>query len=90
MKQKENYTAAFAERYILEGFAAFSESADLMRKAMDMIGGFRNLYFDKDGHLHSRFSDGAMSEEERERLISMIGDSWKLINGFIESMERKE
>lgn len=87
MKEEKQYTALFAERYILEGFAAFQESANLMKQAIDRIGGFQNLYFDAEGKLHSRLSDKQMSETEKQKLFSMITDSWEIINHFFEEME---
>jgi len=86
-KQNKDYKALFAERYILEGFVAFQESADLMRKAMDMLGGFHNLYFDDKGSLHSKLSDGTMSAEEKEKLFSMILHSWDIISDFTKKMD---
>ena len=86
-KRNKDYKALFAEHYVLEGFAAFQESADMMRKAMDMLGGFHNLYFDDEGNLHSRLSDGNMTAEEKEELFSLILQSWDNISDFIEKMD---
>ncbi len=85
--KSDNGNGTFAEFYVLEAYASFHEATEKIDKAFTLLGGTEYIYFDDTGQLHSRFSDGTLTADEREQLITLIGESWEIINRFLAKIE---